>query len=310
MSDPKRLSISSESHLERALLRSSRLGAPRAGRRRAIAAATATLASGLVESGAASGAACTTTAGGSVAGSSVAGASAAGGSGAAGVAVKVGSALTIKWLAVVGVTGLGAMAAAVAVEHRAPEQSPHRLEIPAELAPALPRTAPAMPSSIAPRAATSPEADPGGGAPRPSLAPSVDMSSSRPPVAAAPPPPAPSPRASSAALGATAAGSLPTPEGTHAESSVRAELAALDQARAALSAGAPARALSILDAYASAYPRGVMAPEATVLRVEALVRAGDRPAAERVGTAFLARSPGSAYAARIRSLLNTGTSNP
>jgi outer membrane protein assembly factor BamD (BamD/ComL family) len=89
---------------------------------------------------------------------------------------------------------------------------------------------------------------------------------------------------------------------------VHAELAALEQARSALATGEAARALSILDAYASDYPRGSMAPEATVLRVEALVRAGDLPAARRVGTAFLATSPGSAYAPRVRSLI--GESNP
>ena len=51
-----------------------------------------------------------------------------------------------------------------------------------------------------------------------------------------------------------------------------------------------------------------MGPEATVLRVEALVRAGDRSAAARVGNAFLAGNPQSPYATRIRSLL--GAPNP
>ncbi len=51
-----------------------------------------------------------------------------------------------------------------------------------------------------------------------------------------------------------------------------------------------------------------MAAEATVLRIEALAKAGDHAAAERVASAFLAMSPGTPYAARIRSLV--GTANP
>ena len=96
--------------------------------------------------------------------------------------------------------------------------------------------------------------------------------------------------------------------GPASASGVQAELASLDQARAALAAGAPARALSLLDAYAAAFPRASMAQEATVLRVEALVRAGDLPAARRVGDAFLANNPRSPSAAHVRSLL--GESNP
>ena len=42
---------------------------------------------------------------------------------------------------------------------------------------------------------------------------------------------------------------------------------------AALASGAPARALSILDEYAARFPHAAMAPEATVLRIEALERA-------------------------------------
>jgi len=88
-------------------------------------------------------------------------------------------------------------------------------------------------------------------------------------------------------------------------SSLPAELSTLDQARTALRSGDPARALSILDGYASRFPHGSMAPEATMLRIEALVKAGDRAAAGRVADGFLTMSPGSPYAARIRSLLGT-----
>jgi outer membrane protein assembly factor BamD (BamD/ComL family) len=84
-----------------------------------------------------------------------------------------------------------------------------------------------------------------------------------------------------------------------------AEIALLDQARGAVAAGEPARALAILDGYTVRFPRGAMAPEATVLRIEALVKAGDRPAATRFADAFLATAPTSPYTTRIQSLLTT-----
>jgi hypothetical protein len=84
-----------------------------------------------------------------------------------------------------------------------------------------------------------------------------------------------------------------------------AELGLLDDARRALAAGEPARALSILDGYPARFPDGAMAPEATMLRVEALVRAGDRAGAIRVADGLLKGDPHSPYAARVQSLLGT-----
>jgi outer membrane protein assembly factor BamD (BamD/ComL family) len=82
----------------------------------------------------------------------------------------------------------------------------------------------------------------------------------------------------------------------------------LDQARGAVRDGQPARGLSILDAYASRFPHGAMAPEASIVRIEALVRAGDRAGAKRAGDAFLRANPSSPYAPRIESLV--GSTNP
>jgi outer membrane protein assembly factor BamD (BamD/ComL family) len=82
----------------------------------------------------------------------------------------------------------------------------------------------------------------------------------------------------------------------------------LDDARAAIDHGDASRGLSILDAYRHRFPRGVMAPEASILRIEALVNTGKQDAAQREGDAFLRANPQSPYAARIGSLL--GTSNP
>jgi outer membrane protein assembly factor BamD (BamD/ComL family) len=82
----------------------------------------------------------------------------------------------------------------------------------------------------------------------------------------------------------------------------------LDQARGAMDSGDPARALSMLDAYGARFPHGVMGPEASMLRIEALVASGDHSAAKRAADAFLQANPTSPYASRIQTLL--GPSNP
>jgi hypothetical protein len=82
----------------------------------------------------------------------------------------------------------------------------------------------------------------------------------------------------------------------------------LDQARAAIDHGDSARSLALLNEYAGRFPRGVMRPEASILRIEALVNLGNQAAAKREGEAFLRANPESPYAARIGSLL--GTPNP
>jgi outer membrane protein assembly factor BamD (BamD/ComL family) len=93
-----------------------------------------------------------------------------------------------------------------------------------------------------------------------------------------------------------------------AGSTSAAEIAMLDQARSTIDQGDPAHGLSILDAYATRFPHPVMGPEASILRIEALVKTGDRAGAKREGDAFLHANPASPYAPRIKSLL--GTSNP
>ena len=81
------------------------------------------------------------------------------------------------------------------------------------------------------------------------------------------------------------------------------ETQALDQANAALQRGDSRAALAALERRDKAYPRGMLGPEATVLRVQVLLASGDRAGAESVARDFLARSPEGAHAARIRSLL-------
>ena len=84
---------------------------------------------------------------------------------------------------------------------------------------------------------------------------------------------------------------------------VAEEVAALDRARAHLSAGRAAQALISIQLYERTFPAPVLAEEALALKVEALVRAGRSAEAVTIGDAFLARRPQSPVAARIRRAL-------
>lgn len=83
------------------------------------------------------------------------------------------------------------------------------------------------------------------------------------------------------------------------------QIALLDRARAALTAGDAAHAQELVNDYEARFPDGSFVEEAEVLRVEALIRAGDRAGATRVGTRFLSAHPTSAHAARVRALLGS-----
>ncbi|HET9933306.1 MAG TPA: hypothetical protein VFQ35_21525, partial [Polyangiaceae bacterium] len=85
--------------------------------------------------------------------------------------------------------------------------------------------------------------------------------------------------------------------------SVAAELGVIDSVRAALSRGDTSGALSRLDGYAKTYPRGRLALEAEVLRIDALARSGQAAAASKRAEAFLRRFPNSVLASRVRGYL-------
>ncbi|MBX3191737.1 MAG: hypothetical protein KF819_32390 [Labilithrix sp.] len=68
-----------------------------------------------------------------------------------------------------------------------------------------------------------------------------------------------------------------------------AELADLDRARERLRSGDASGALTRLDAYTKSHPRGALATEATLLRIEALVAAGRRDEARSAAAPFLER---------------------
>jgi len=153
------------------------------------------------------------------------------------------------------------------------------------------------------------------------------MLTSRMPVApsapedAAPPAP-PAPIAAMPALETSAAPPAPrsavrvqTPEPTSTASAeepprlagrrnLSGQIASIDRARDALRSGDAAEAVRRLDAYDHDFPGGILAQEATMLRLEALLRQGKRAEAQRLADRLLASNPTSPYAARVRALLS------
>jgi TolA-binding protein len=94
----------------------------------------------------------------------------------------------------------------------------------------------------------------------------------------------------------------PSPVGSRgvAPADLQAELTALDAASNAVARGDALRALTLLDAYGRDFPRGSLVAEATVLRAEALERAGRHADAVQLARAFVKRSPKSPLADRMR----------
>ncbi len=86
---------------------------------------------------------------------------------------------------------------------------------------------------------------------------------------------------------------------------LRDEIALVDAARTALEGGAPARALVLLQRYATTYPDGTFRPEVTVLRIEALAATGRRDEARAQARAFVARHPDGPLSERMARLAAT-----
>jgi hypothetical protein len=116
---------------------------------------------------------------------------------------------------------------------------------------------------------------------------------------------------SAAPSAAVAASSRPSPAPAPAKraiagndgSSLAAEIAALERARTPLQRGDTAAALRALDDYRRTFPRGVMAPEAAVLRIEALAKSGRLDAARALASRFLTQNPKSPHAEHVRRLV-------
>jgi hypothetical protein len=324
MNDPKRLSERSESDVERALLRAGRALAPRGAKQRAMVVASGAMAaSGLATAGAAAEGAAAATKIGSIA-----------------------AAKWVAVLSVVGAGGLTGAVVLHRVNEQAKASAIERTNAPAARVArgnagqptsvtALRSEPPSPVPSIAPPAPPDPSNASLGGATTvatpsnagPALGPAspafrIESALGKPAatvvpapiedqrpldplaaVAAAPAVPAASEVAAAPAVAAASA-ELFLPIG----STLHAELGTIEKARAALRSGDTRRALGLLDRYEALFPLGAMAPEAAVLRVEVLVKGGDRLGAKRVADAFLANNPESPYAPRIQWLLST--SNP
>jgi hypothetical protein len=115
-------------------------------------------------------------------------------------------------------------------------------------------------------------------------------------------------RAPRAALGNAAMAAPPrdTPSRRLEPASARRlerEVELLDGARQALARGDASRASEEVSRYEAEFPRGMLGPEAIVLRVEVLLRQGRRTAAEALARRFLAANPSGAYARRLEELL-------
>lgn len=82
------------------------------------------------------------------------------------------------------------------------------------------------------------------------------------------------------------------------------ETAALAAVRAKLAAGDTAGAHAALDAYKREFESAVLAPEASALRVDTYVAAGDRTRAVSAAREYLAASPSGPAAARMRALID------
>jgi outer membrane protein assembly factor BamD (BamD/ComL family) len=83
---------------------------------------------------------------------------------------------------------------------------------------------------------------------------------------------------------------------------LRDQIAFIDTARSDLAAGADRHALDTLRRYQERYPTGSFRPEATALRVEALVKLGRQEEARALAERFVAEHRGSLLAKRVSEL--------
>jgi hypothetical protein len=176
----------------------------------------------------------------------------------------------MKWLGIGAVSGLVTMGAAVGVEHTLETRAPSKL-------PSVTATAGTTIKETAPKATRTQAVVP----------------ATEEPIAPDPPRPiatnAPAPAVAAAA-----------PSG---EPSIAAEVAAIDEARSALSSGNAAKVASALDTYDRLPGPHRLAPEALYLRMEAAARSGNTAAARASAERLLATSPNGPHAARARQVL-------
>jgi hypothetical protein len=81
------------------------------------------------------------------------------------------------------------------------------------------------------------------------------------------------------------------------------EVAAIKSAKAALASGNAADSLRQLDAYRVHFAHGRLSQEASVVRIEALLKSGNQTAAKAAADRFLAVHADSPYASRVHTLI-------
>jgi hypothetical protein len=185
-----------------------------------------------------------------------------------------------KWLVIAGVGG-GIAASVVAARyggvgapalHGLPATAPHPAEVSVEPPPAA---KPAPPAA---------EPAPSGGAPETLRSPSEIL------------PKQPAPRTTAA-----------RPRAPDPAADLAREVELLDAARRAVASGNPGRALATLDAYERQFAHPNLRPEASLVRLEALLALGRNDEASRFGRSLLDGQPDGPYARRIRSLFEGHT---
>jgi TolA-binding protein len=92
-------------------------------------------------------------------------------------------------------------------------------------------------------------------------------------------------------------------EAARGSKSIAGEIALLDTVRRSLASGQASAALAGLAEYDKKYASGVLRPEAVLLRIEALARAGNTSSARRLAARFLRDHPTTPHEARVRALV-------
>lgn len=127
------------------------------------------------------------------------------------------------------------------------------------------------------------------------------------PVASAVPAPASAPSKTTPPLAPRPDRRVAPPAPSAQKPALADEVRLLEKARGELRAGDPTATLVTLDDYARTMRGGVMTAEATVLRVEALSRAGRTKEADALARRFVEANPHSALSDRARQFIETDT---
>jgi hypothetical protein len=134
------------------------------------------------------------------------------------------------------------------------------------------------------------------------------------------PAPQPCPRVTPSVVEPPSESKKPAPKKAHQGSArpkaaasaldISAEVALLDRARAALAKGDTARSLVLLDEHAKRFNAGALAEEANVLRIQALLKAGQERRAEAEAERYLSVHADSPHAKQVRGMIAKASEDP